>query len=117
MYATRIPAMQSARIDAGKIKRAEDLDGLPISAKQIADNYNHLHEQPVLFYALCFAAYLSPADDQIPMLSAWAYVGARVVHSLVQCTVNFVPLRFAIFAIGSVILMAMLVVEGLALLA
>ena len=63
MYATRIPAMNAAGIDPGKIKQKGDLDVLPVRVKQIADNYNHLHEQPVLFYALCTWTVLGGAAD------------------------------------------------------
>ena len=106
LYATRIPAMQRLAIDAGTLKRAEDLDGLPLSAKQVADNYNHLHEQPVLFYALVVWCVLAGTADATNVALAWGYVGARVVHSIVQCTFNFVPVRFGVFALGSVLLMA-----------
>lgn len=107
MYATRIPAMNAAGIDPGKIKQKGDLDVLPVRVKQIADNYNHLHEQPVLFYALCTWTVLGGAADHTNTMLAWGYVAARVVHSLVQCTFNFVPVRFTIFTLGTLMLMAM----------
>lgn len=105
MYATRIPAMQAAGLDPGKIKQKGDLDVLPVRVKQIADNYNHLHEQPTLFYALVTYCSLAGTADGLNTTLAWAYVAVRVVHSLVQATSNFVPVRFSIFATGSVLLM------------
>ena len=51
------------------------------------------------------------------MTLAWTYVGLRVAHSLVQCTFNFVPLRFVIFVSGSLVLMAIAVRDLLRLLA
>lgn len=107
MYATRIPAMRKARIDAGKLKRASDLDGLPMPVKQIADNYNHLHEQPTIFYALCVYTHLVGGGDRINIALAFLYVGVRIVHSLIQCTWNYVPARFLVFAAGSLVLMAL----------
>ena len=59
MYATRIPAMSKAGIDPGKIQQKGELDVLPVEVKRIADNYNHLHEQPVIFYALVVYAVLA----------------------------------------------------------
>ena len=109
MYATRIPAIQKAGLDPGKIKQKSDLDILPVSAKQVADNYNHLHEQPVIFYALATYAQLSGAADATNVSLAWTYVGLRVVHSLVQCTVNYVPVRFAVFSLASVTLFVLTV--------
>lgn len=106
MYATRIPAMRAAGIDPGKIRQKSDLDVLPPKVKQVADNYNHLHEQPTIFYALVTYVVLSGDADATNVQLAWAYVGARVVHSLVQCTVNYVPVRFTVFFVASLILMA-----------
>lgn len=105
MYATRLPAMARAGIDARKIKRKPDLDKLPTAVQQIADNYNHLHEQPTVFYALAFYAHLSGLNDGFNINTAWIYVGLRIAHSLVQATFNFVPARFVVFAASTVTLM------------
>ena len=107
MYATRIPAMRTAGIDARKLKRKDELDVLPVRVKQIADNYNHLHEQPTVFYALAIYSHLAGTADATAIVLAWSYVGLRVLHSLIQCTNNFVPLRFMVFASSSLVLMAM----------
>jgi hypothetical protein len=50
MYATRIPPMQKAGIRPAELKEKSQLDVLPRSVRQVADNYNHLHEQPVVFF-------------------------------------------------------------------
>jgi hypothetical protein len=116
MYATRIPAMRVAGIDAARIKRKDELDALPVSVKQIADNYNHLHEQPTIFYALALYCQLAGTADALNVGLAWSYVALRIAHSLIQCTVNFVPLRFVAFAASSVVLMAITTRNVLALL-
>jgi hypothetical protein len=105
LYATRLPAMKKARIDARRIKRKHELDALPVPVQQIADNYNHLHEQPTVFYALAFYSHLVGVADGLNIQLAWAYVGLRVVHSLIQCTSNYVPLRFMAFTAASIVLM------------
>jgi hypothetical protein len=107
LYATRIPAIRAAGLVPAKLKRKEDLDVLPVKVKQIADNYNHLHEQPTVFYALAIYSHLVGMADPINVVLAWAYVGIRIVHSLIQCTSNFIPARFGVFAVGSLVLMAM----------
>lgn len=104
MYATRIPAMQKAGINAAKMKEKSEMDVLPRSVRQVADNYNHLHEQPVIFYALCVYTHLVGVWDGLNVGLAWAYVAIRIVHSLIQVTTNFVPLRFAVFNLGSLVL-------------
>jgi hypothetical protein len=107
MYATRIPAIRASGLDPGKLKRSEDLASLPTSVKQVADNYNHLHEQPTVFYALAFYSYLVGVADPLNVALAWAYVLLRVIHSLVQARGNYVPVRFTVFAAASVMLMIM----------
>jgi len=115
MYATRIPAMRAAGIDARKVKRKEDIDALPQKVKQIADNYNHLHEQPTVFYALALYSHVAGTADTVNVTLAWAYVALRIVHSLIQCTSNFTPLRFSVFVLASLMLMAMTVRNVIAL--
>jgi hypothetical protein len=107
MYATRIPAMQGAKIDPQNARHPGSLDVLPSSARQVADNYNHLMEQPTIFYALVFVIVLSGHSDALYIDLAWAYVGLRAVHTLIQCTVNIVNLRFLVFALSTVVLMIM----------
>ena len=109
MYVTRIPAMSRLKIQPQDHPRG--LKGvLPANIEQIADNYNHLHEQPTLFYALCLVIHVGDWDAGLLIWLAWAYVALRVLHSLVQATVNLVVLRFAVFALASLVLMALLAV-------
>jgi hypothetical protein len=104
MYARRIPAMQQAAIDADDARHPGSLNSLPSRVRAVADNYNHLHEQPTVFYALAFYCQLTGGADPLNIKLAWAYVGLRVAHSLVQNTINKVALRFAIFSLSSVTL-------------
>jgi len=115
MYATRIPAMQKARIAPQDARFPGSLDKLPDHARQVADNYNHLMEQPTIFYALCFTVVLAGHTDALNMELAWAYVGLRVLHSLIQCTVNIVNLRFVVFSLSTLMLMAIAARQVLAL--
>lgn len=103
MYATRIPAMRKAGIDPQEAARTRTLD-LPPEIMWVSDNYNHLMEQPTIFYAATIAAQVLGQADPINIGLAWAYVGLRVVHSLIQCTTNIVVLRFAAFTLSTVAL-------------
>jgi hypothetical protein len=109
MYATRIPAMQRANIDVKELARTGKKLELPPEIARVADNYNHLHEQPTIFYALALATQLAGAADGVAVALAWTYVASRIAHSLVQATVNVIPVRFALFALGSFVLLALLV--------
>ncbi|MBI1406467.1 MAG: MAPEG family protein [Caulobacter sp.] len=105
MYALRIPAMSKAKLDPQDARFPGSLNMLPDSARQVADNYNHLMEQPTIFYALVMVSYLSGQETSFTAGLAWAYVGLRVVHSLIQNTINRVPLRFLTFALSTIVLM------------
>jgi hypothetical protein len=113
MYFTRIPAMRAAGLDPGKIKQKGELDVLPVKVKQIADNYNHLHEQPTIFYALAICGHLLQMVNPLSVGLAWAYVALRILHSLIQCTINYVPLRFVVFASSSLVLLVIAIREAL----
>jgi hypothetical protein len=115
MYATRIPAINAAKIDMAELSRTGAPLVMPPEVARVADNYNHLHEQPTIFYALALAAQLVGATDGVSLGLAWGYVALRVVHSLIQATVNVIPLRFAVFSLASVVLAALLVRTLLAL--
>ena len=115
LYATRIPALGKAGINASKISSKADLDPLPQQVKNVADNYNHLHEQPVLFYFLALYSQSFGVADPINASLAWGYVGIRIGHSIVQSTVNFVPLHFVLFVAGTVVLITIFIRNALAL--
>jgi hypothetical protein len=88
---------------------------LPSPARDIADNYNHLMEQPTLFYALVFVTYLGGWQDGGAIALAWAYVALRVVHSLVQATVNIVMVRFSLFLLSTLALIALALKDAMML--
>ncbi|HJS09673.1 MAPEG family protein [Sphingopyxis sp.] len=110
MYATRIPAMSRAKIDAAKMvggtgKGLDDV--LPQEVQWKAHNYNHLMEQPTVFYAVALALAIGGMGGGLNAQIAWAYVALRIVHSLIQVTVNRVLWRFAVFALASLALLAL----------
>lgn len=108
MYATRIPAMFAANMKLDpNAPRGEQMALLPPEVRWKADNYNHLMEQPTIFYAICFALQFLDQTQPINIGLAWAYVAIRIIHSLVQATVNIIIIRFTIFSIGSLVLMAL----------
>jgi hypothetical protein len=69
-----------------------------------AHNYNHLMEQPTIFYAVVLALAIMGSDNGLNVALAWGYVGLRVVHSIVQATVNIVAIRLAFFALSTLCL-------------
>ena len=107
MYATRIPAMGRAKIDMVELSRTGAPLTLPPEVSRVADNYNHLHEQPTIFYALALGSQAVGAVDSISIGLAWSYVLLRVVHSLVQATRNVIMIRFGVFTLGTLFLFAL----------
>jgi hypothetical protein len=110
MYVTRIPALQKTKIDLNNWVggTGKDLDNtLPAKTQWIAHNYNHLHEAPTVFYAVALVLAMIGQGDGLNAMIAWAYVGLRVAHSLVQILWNKIMVRFSLFLLSSLALMAL----------
>lgn len=114
MYATRIPAMIKAGVDLKNRVggQGKDLDAiLPPEVQWKSHNYNHLMEQPTLFYAAALVLVVTDCQSSIALYSAWTYVGLRIVHSLIQSLSNRIRYRFLVFLLAS---MALIVLIGVA---
>lgn len=110
MYFTRIPAILKSRMVLdGNAPRGEQMAQLPAKVRWKADNYNHLLEQPILFYATALSLVLLSDNSALTVNLAWTYVALRIVHSLVQCLINHVPTRFAVFFVSSLVLLALVI--------
>lgn len=110
MYITRIPAIQKAGMQMDPDRpNGEQMSELPAQVRWKADNYNHLHEQPTLFYAVALSLALLGAGDGLNLTLAWTYVAIRIIHSLHQTLWNKIELRFAIFSVASIVLITLIV--------
>ncbi len=110
MLATRLPAMKAAGAKLGSLVGSGPADaerGLPREIQWKAHNYNHLHEQPTLFYAICLVLAMTGTGNGLNATIAWAYVGLRIAHSLVQATSNRVAARFVLFLLSTACLVAL----------
>ena len=117
MYVTRIPAMSKMRMQLDpNAPRGEQMSQLPATVRWKADNYNHLMEQPTLFYAICLTLALLGLGGGSNLALAWAYGGLRVLHSLVQVLINKIELRFAVFMLSSLLLIGLTFNVAMALL-
>ena len=115
MLATRLPAMSAAGIDAQEARNTRDLVGrLPAEVTRVSNNYNHLFEQPTLFYAVAISIAVLGDVDSLHVQCAWAYAILRIAHSLVQATVDIVAVRFSVFLLSWIALGVMIVRELLA---
>ncbi|WP_309627376.1 MAPEG family protein [Brevundimonas sp.] len=115
MYATRLPAMLKARIKLDPtVPPAVLTSTLPPRVRWKADNYNHLMEQPTIFYALALTLAVAGTEDALGAWIAWAYVGLRIAHSGVQALINIIAVRFFLFVVSSLCLMALAVRAAMA---
>jgi len=116
MVAARGGAFRRMGVTLGNIphgRRGSDLDGQgEDEAQWKSHNYNHLMEQPTIFYAIALALALMGEGGGINYLLAWGYVGLRMVHSLIQCTVNVVRYRLTVFVLASLCLLGLTVHAG-----
>jgi hypothetical protein len=111
MLSTRLRALRSAGISlknrrGGSSRNA--LEGiLPNRVSWKAHNYANLMEQPTVFYAVVFALVALGSQSNLSSWFAWLYVASRIVHSLIQATVNIVTYRLAAFTVGSLCVSAL----------
>ncbi len=108
---TRFQAFSKVGIDlkaAPPGGRGVDLEGvLPPLTNWKSHNYTHLCEQPTIFYAVIIFLHLSGGETDLTRGLAWAYVVLRIIHSVWQSTVNRVPVRFVIFTVATLCLLAL----------
>jgi hypothetical protein len=115
LYATRIPAMQKAKVALDPTLTTAELSArLPPAVRWKADNYNHLMEQPTVFYAAALVLAVAGQGDGLNAMLAWGYVVLRIVHSLIQATANVIMLRFIVFMLASLVLVALAVHAAIA---
>jgi len=119
MYATRLPAakkLEEDGVDVQKFSHPSSIGGIfPSKVERVADNYNHLFEQPTVFYAVSFVIWGLSHTDTLHLYCAWAYVVIRIIHSILQATVNLVWFRFSLFMLSWIALAIMIFREALIL--
>jgi hypothetical protein len=116
MAATRLPAMRRAGLALQDAAHTRDLQArLPSAVRRVADNYNHLFEAPTLFYAIALAILVAGIADPLYAACAWAFLAFRILHSLVQATINRVVIRLVFFVLSWLALAVMIVRAVLAL--
>ncbi len=114
MYATRIPAIRAARMRLDRnAPRGEQMSTLPPSVRWKADNYNHLMEQPTIFYPIVLALVTLSDHSTSTLVLAWSYVLLRIVHSLWQALSNKILVRFALFSLSTIPLIGLTVKAAL----
>jgi hypothetical protein len=116
MVVTRFAEFKRLGITPDKIPngaRGVDLEGrADPKVMWKSHNYTHLVEQPTIFYAIALTLAMMDFGGGINYWLAWGYVSLRVVHSLIQCTINVVPIRLIVFVLASLCLIGLTVHAG-----
>ena len=108
LYVTRIPAIIAANMTLDPNQpNGQQMALLPAKVRWKADNYNHLMEQPTIFYALVISLALLADTTLFTLMMAWAYVILRVIHSLYQALFNRIEIRFGLFMLSNVPLLGL----------
>jgi hypothetical protein len=109
LYAKRIPAMRRLGKPAQTYTTPDRAAGLlPEEVSYPAYNFKNLFELPVLFYGLCLYLYVTGTADSVDVFAAWLFLGSRIIHSAIHCTVNIVMARFLAYCVGALVLWFML---------
>ncbi|WP_309753621.1 MAPEG family protein [Novosphingobium sp.] len=119
MLVTRLPALRAARVKLGKLRggTGRNAEGVvPDAVQWKAHNYNHLHEAPTVFYAVALGLAVMGHGDGLNAALAWLYFALRVVHSLIQTLWNKVIWRLAVYVASQLVIAALVISAGCALL-
>lgn len=104
MYARRIPFIVRNKLTPQQLAPAEFARLSPPEVANPSDNLKNLFEMPTIFYAVVLYLCVMQQVDGAYVAAAWVFFAFRVLHSVVHCTFNLVPLRFWLYAISAMAL-------------
>jgi len=107
MYLRRLSFIFANDLDARKMTPGELARVSPPSVSTPSDNLKNLLELPTVFYAVVLYLFATRQVDAVYLDLAWGFVALRILHSVVHCTFNFIPLRFVLYVISAVSLWCM----------
>jgi hypothetical protein len=90
---------------------SEEPDALRTASRHVVN----LFEAPVLFYVVCVTTYVTGQTTGLLVGLAWLYVLLRVAHTYVHLFNNVLILRFRVFFLSWLVLIALWLVLGLQL--
>jgi hypothetical protein len=106
---TRMGQGRVRAVRSGQVKRSEvdNKSAYSDTVQKFANNYVSQFELPVLFYLVLLFALVTGLVDGFLVGLAWAFVGARLVHSFVHTGTNRIATRFKVFVAGLFFLVGM----------
>ena len=109
MFRRRVAQMKRDRVHPQAVATSQQAAVLFTDVAP-ADNLRNLFEMPVLFHAACAMALAAKVVDTTLVSLAWAFVAARVAHSVIHIGHNNVPQRALAFTASAVLALAMWIV-------
>jgi hypothetical protein len=112
---TAFSTLRLAALRLGAIKKGEvnpkfyrDYQGFeePMKLRVASRHVINLYEAPILFYTIAVISYVTHVGGFAIIALAWSYVVLRYLHSYVHQTSNNVLMRFRMFALSQVVLVA-----------
>jgi hypothetical protein len=107
----RVRSVRRREISPNDFKYGESM-AVPPNVSIPNRNYMNLLELPMLFYIVCVVLYVTAYGARVGVLVAWAYVGLRMIHSLIHLTYNHVLHRLFAFTLSNVALVSLWVIAG-----
>jgi len=110
LFIQRVGYARAHKLDIEAMKTPQDMVALiPAENSSASNNFKNLCEMPVVFYATCLYLTVFGGVDDLHVTCAWAFVGFRVMHSLVHCTYNRVMHRFIAYLLSSIAVWIMVI--------
>jgi hypothetical protein len=101
MYGRRLTFIFSSGLDPRRMTPPELARLSPPQVSTPSDNLKNLLELPTVFYAIVLYIYVTQQVDAIYVGAAWGFFLFRLLHSIVHCTFNLIPLRFVLYVISA----------------
>ena len=104
MSKARVSAVKSGKIKASTFKLNE---GEPEESRVFNNAIANQFQSPILFYAVCLAAYASGNASSLIIVLAWIFAAVKIIHSLVHVTTNNLRHRRPVFMLAYLVLILM----------
>ena len=103
MYVERVGQMQRQRIHPQAVASRKAMSER-VQDSRAVDNFQNLFEVPILFYLLVVLLLIFNRVDEFYIYLSWAFVGCRIMHSLIHITYNKVMHRFPVYVLSCLLL-------------
>lgn len=114
MLRERYGALKRGEVRVGDIALGQP--AWPARATQVSNSFHSQLQLPLLFFVLVILAMMTKKADLLFVLMSWLFVATRILHMAVHTGSNRMSPRFAAFAAGAVLLLAMWAIFALRIL-